>query len=59
MPRNEIVDVKMAAPNPNLSRATRFGTLVFVAGQTGRHPTTGEVAGTSASRPGTCSSESR
>ena len=43
MPRKEIVDVKLAAPNPNLSPATRFGSLVFVAGQTGRHPTTGEV----------------
>ena len=43
MPRKEIVDVKLAAPNPNLSPATRFGGLVFVAGQTGRHPTTGEV----------------
>ena len=39
----EIVDVKLAAPNPNLSPATRFGSLVFVAGPTGRHPTTGEV----------------
>ena len=43
MPRKEIVDVKLAAPNPNLSPATRFGSLVFVAGQTGRHPITGEV----------------
>jgi enamine deaminase RidA (YjgF/YER057c/UK114 family) len=43
MPRKEIVDVKLAAPNPNLSPATRFGSPVFVAGQTGRHPTTGEV----------------
>lgn len=43
MPRKEIVDVKLAWPNPNLSPATRFGSLVFVAGQTGRHPTTGEV----------------
>jgi enamine deaminase RidA (YjgF/YER057c/UK114 family) len=43
MPRKEIVDVKLAAPNPNLLPATRFGSLVFVAGQTGRHPTTGEV----------------
>ena len=43
MPRKEIVDVKLAAPNPNLSPATRFGNLVFVSGQTGRHPVTGEV----------------
>ena len=33
----------MLRANPNLSPATRFGNLVFVAGQTGRHPITGEV----------------
>ena len=43
MPRKEIISVGQAAPNPNLSPATRFGNLVFVAGQTGRHPVTGEV----------------
>jgi len=43
MPRKEIVTVASAAPNPNLSAATRFGNLVFVSGQTGRHPVTGEV----------------
>ena len=43
MPRKEIIQVNLAAANPNLSPATRFGNLVFVAGQTGRHPTTGEV----------------
>jgi 2-iminobutanoate/2-iminopropanoate deaminase len=43
MPRKEIVGVSPAAPNPNLSPATRFGSLVFVSGQTGRHPVTGEV----------------
>ena len=43
MPKKEIVQVQMAASNPNLSAATRFGNLVFVAGQTGRHPVTGEV----------------
>ncbi|HET7342748.1 MAG TPA: RidA family protein [Methylomirabilota bacterium] len=43
MPRKEIVTVGTAAPNPNLSAATRFGNLVFVAGQTGRHPVTGQV----------------
>ena len=43
MPKKEIVKVEMAASNPNLSAATRFGQLVFVAGQTGRHPTTGQV----------------
>ena len=43
MPKKEIIQVNLAAPNPNLSPATRFGNLVFVAGQTGRHPMTGEV----------------
>jgi 2-iminobutanoate/2-iminopropanoate deaminase len=43
MPKKEIIQVQMAASNPNLSAATRFGNLVFVAGQTGRHPATGEV----------------
>jgi 2-iminobutanoate/2-iminopropanoate deaminase len=43
MPKKETIQVQLAAPNPNLSPATRFGDLVFVAGQTGRHPTTGEV----------------
>jgi 2-iminobutanoate/2-iminopropanoate deaminase len=43
MPKKETIEVELAAANPNLSPATRFGNLVFVAGQTGRHPTTGEV----------------
>src|SRR5688500_11391906 len=43
MPKKEIVKVDSAAANPNLSAAVRFGNLVFVAGQTGRHPVTGEV----------------
>ena len=43
MPKKQIVQVNLAAANPNLSPATRFGNLVFVAGQTGRHPITGEV----------------
>jgi 2-iminobutanoate/2-iminopropanoate deaminase len=43
MPKKEIVQVDMAAPNVNLSTATRFGNLLFVAGQTGRHHVTGEV----------------
>jgi len=43
MPKKQIVTVGSAAPNPNLSAATRFGNLVFVSGQTGRHPVTGEV----------------
>jgi 2-iminobutanoate/2-iminopropanoate deaminase len=43
MPRKEVIHVDLAAANPNLSAATRFGNLVFVAGQTGRHPTTGAL----------------
>ena len=43
MPKKEIINLGTAAPNPNLSPATKFGNLVFVAGQTGRHPVTGEV----------------
>ena len=43
MPKKEIINIGSAAPNPNLSPATRFGNLVFVAGQTGRHPKTGEI----------------
>ena len=43
MPRKETIQVNFSAANPNLSAATRFGQLVFVAGQTGRHPVTGEV----------------
>ena len=43
MPKKEIVQVNAAATNPNLSLATKFGNLVFVAGQTGRHPVSGDV----------------
>jgi 2-iminobutanoate/2-iminopropanoate deaminase len=43
VPSKEIIHVELAAANPNLSPATRFGNLVFVSGQTGRHPTTGQV----------------
>jgi 2-iminobutanoate/2-iminopropanoate deaminase len=43
MPRKEIVQVEIGQPNPNLSLATKFGNLVFVSGQTGRHPVTGQV----------------
>jgi 2-iminobutanoate/2-iminopropanoate deaminase len=43
MPKKEIIQVNLAAANPNLSPATRFGNLVFVAGQTGRHPISGAV----------------
>ena len=41
--KKEIVHVAVERSNPNLSLATKFGNLVFVSGQTGRHPTTGEV----------------
>ena len=37
----ECITVDLAASNPNLSLATRFGDLLFLAGQTGRHPVTG------------------
>ncbi len=43
MPKKEIINVSLAVANPNLSPATRFGNLVFVSGQTGRHPVTGEL----------------
>jgi len=43
MPKKEIVKADLANANPHLSPATRFGHLVFVAGQTGRHPRTGEL----------------
>jgi 2-iminobutanoate/2-iminopropanoate deaminase len=43
VPKKEVIQVKLAADNPNLSAATRFGNLVFVAGQTGRHPVSGQV----------------
>ena len=42
MPKKEIINVSFATTNPNLSPATRFGNLIFVSGQTGRHPGTGE-----------------
>jgi reactive intermediate/imine deaminase len=43
MPKKETIKVDMASSNPNLSAATKFGNLVFVSGQTGRHPKTGEI----------------
>ena len=44
MPRKEIIstDKVMAGAAP-LSQATKLGNFVFVAGNTGRHPTNGEV----------------
>ena len=41
--KKEIINPDAAKPNPNLSPATRFGNLVFVSGQTGRHPVSGEL----------------
>jgi reactive intermediate/imine deaminase len=43
MPKKEIISVDAKTANPNLSPATKFGNLVFVSGQTGRHPVTGEL----------------
>ncbi len=44
MPRKEIVSTdKVASGSAPLSQATKLGNLVFVAGNTGRHPTTGDV----------------
>ncbi len=44
MPKKEIIiPAALGQSNPNLSPATRFGNLVFVAGQTGRNPVTNEV----------------
>ena len=44
MPKKEvIVPAALGQSNANLSPATRFGNLVFVAGQTGRNPVTNEV----------------
>ena len=44
MPSKEIVSTdKVATGAAPLSQATRLGNLVFVAGNTGRHPTTGET----------------
>lgn len=44
MPRKEIVSTdKVTAGTAPLSQATKLGNLVFVAGNTGRHPTSGET----------------
>ena len=44
MPKKEvIIPAAIGQSNANLSPATRFGNLVFVAGQTGRNPVTNEV----------------
>ena len=44
MPKKEIVSTgKVMAGTAPLSQATKLGNLVFVAGNTGRHPTNGEV----------------
>jgi len=43
MPKKEVIKADLAVANPNLSAATKFGNLLFVAGQTGRHPATGHL----------------
>ena len=44
MSRKEIISTdKVTAGAAPLSQATKLGDLVFVAGNTGRHPTNGEV----------------
>ena len=44
MPKKEIVSTeKVTAGTAPLSQATKLGNLVVVAGNTGRHPTNGEV----------------
>ena len=44
MPKKEIVSTeKVTAGTAPLSQATKLGNLVFVAGNTGLHPTNGEV----------------
>ena len=44
MPGKEIVSTdKVAAGTAPLSQGTKLGNLVFVAGNTGRHPTNGEI----------------
>ena len=44
MSKKEIVSTgKVMAGTAPLSQATKLGNLVFVAGNTGRHPTNGEV----------------
>lgn len=41
--RKEIVSIPGETPARHLSRAVRFGNLVFVAGTTGRNPVTKEM----------------
>jgi 2-iminobutanoate/2-iminopropanoate deaminase len=44
MPKKEIVSTgKVLSGSAPLSQATKLGNLVFVAGNTGRHPTNGTV----------------
>jgi 2-iminobutanoate/2-iminopropanoate deaminase len=44
MPKKEIVSTdKVLSGSAPLSQATKLGNLVFVAGNTGRHPTDGTV----------------
>ena len=44
MAKKESINVEFSTPgNPNLSPATRFGNMVYLSGQAGRHPDTGEM----------------
>jgi reactive intermediate/imine deaminase len=44
LPKKQIIiPAAIGHSNANLSPATKFGNLVFVAGQTGRNPVTNEV----------------
>jgi len=58
MPKKETIQVQLAAPNPNLSPATRFGNLVFVAARPADIPPLARSAGTSVNRLVTFSSAS-
>ena len=43
MPKKETITVEQFGPNANLSHATRFGNLVFVSGNTGTDPVSGQL----------------
>ena len=43
MPKKEPITVEQFGPNANLSHATRFGNLVFVSGNTGTDPVSGQL----------------
>ena len=44
MPKKEIISpASLSAAGPPLSPATKFGSTVYVSGQTGRHPVTNDL----------------